>query len=58
VAKLLEAKAKLFGSEQAAAAIAVATEYDLEPAEAQKRLVRFLQTINPLAPVTSLAGRR
>lgn len=51
VAKLLEVKAKLLGTEQAAAAVAVSSEYVHEPEEAKERLARFLEAVDPLTPL-------
>lgn len=51
VAKLLEVKAKLLSIEEAAATIAVSTEYIYEPDEAQVRLARFLQAVDPRGPL-------
>jgi exosortase A len=47
-AKLLEAKAKLFGGRQAAAIIAVAADYRSDPAEAETALRDFARRSAPL----------
>jgi exosortase A len=57
-AKLLEAQAKLFGGERAAAAIAVATDYIERPTEATSVLQDFLNSTAPFRPMLARAAGR
>lgn len=49
-AKLLQARARLFGGTEAAAVVAVATNYQDRPAEAAAVLKAFMEFLSPLGP--------
>ena len=55
-AKWLETKAKLFGGERAAAAIAIAADYRESPAEATPVLEDFLNNAGPFRPLLARAA--
>jgi exosortase A len=58
LAKLLEAQARLFGGEPAAAAIAITTDYIEKPTEAAPVLQDFLNSAAPLRPLLMRAAGR
>lgn len=56
MAKLLQVRARLFGSESAAAVIAVAADFDQDPQEAKAVIERFLSGMAPLSPYLEKLG--
>jgi len=52
IAKLLEAKARLLGSSRSAAAIVIATPYEIQPEPAAERLQKFVNEMLPSIEAT------
>jgi len=57
-AKLLQARAAILGGTQAAAYIAIAADYQEQPAEAHATLAAFVKDFDSIAPLLERAARR
>ncbi|MFO1190477.1 MAG: exosortase A [Alphaproteobacteria bacterium] len=58
VAKLLQGRAAILGGTQAAAYIAIAADYEEQPADAHTALAAFIKDFDSLAPLLERAARR